>query len=89
MMNPIQHLLLLLIGLYRLVLSPAKNALFGPEGSCRFSPSCSTYAMNAIKAHGALWGSWLGLRRVLRCHPWGACGHDPVPTKLGKAKITQ
>ncbi|MDD9865560.1 MAG: membrane protein insertion efficiency factor YidD [Verrucomicrobiales bacterium] len=88
-MNPFQHILLLVIRFYRLVLSPAKNALFGPGGSCRFSPSCSAYALDAIKAHGALRGCWLGLRRIVRCHPWGGCGHDPVPakwTEFGQAK---
>ena len=91
-MNPLQHLLLLMIRFYRLVLSPAKNALLGPGGSCRFSPTCSAYAMDSIKAHGALRGSWLGLRRIVRCHPWGGCGHDPVPakwTELGQAKTSR
>jgi len=82
MMNPMQHLLLLMIRFYRLVLSPAKNALFGSGSSCRFSPSCSAYAMDAIRTHGAMQGCWLGIRRILRCHPWGGCGHDPVPARL-------
>lgn len=46
---------------------------------CRFVPSCSTYALEAIEIHGAGRGSWLALRRVARCHPWGGQGHDPVP----------
>jgi putative membrane protein insertion efficiency factor len=48
-------------------------------GSCRYLPSCSDYAMTAVAEHGALRGGWLGLRRILRCHPWGGSGYDPVP----------
>lgn len=62
-----------LIRAYQLVISP----LFGP--SCRFAPSCSSYAMEAIARHGPLRGSWLALQRILRCHPWNAGGYDPVP----------
>jgi uncharacterized protein len=58
---------------YKLLVSP----LF--TGSCRFSPSCSTYMAQAIREHGALRGAWLGVRRVLRCHPFGGHGFDPVP----------
>ncbi len=49
--------------------------------SCRYSPSCSAYAIEALGRYGAVRGSWLALRRLLRCHPWGGCGHDPVPSK--------
>lgn len=59
---------------YKLLVSP----LF--TGSCRFSPSCSTYMVQAIREHGALRGGWLGVRRVLRCHPFGGHGFDPVPS---------
>jgi putative membrane protein insertion efficiency factor len=58
---------------YKLLLSP----LF--TGSCRFTPSCSTYMAHAIREHGALRGVWLGARRLLRCHPFGGHGFDPVP----------
>ena len=73
--------MVLLIGvrIYRLILSPAKQVLFGPLGRCRFTPSCSAYAFEAIQTHGAAGGSWLALRRICRCHPWGGCGCDPVP----------
>jgi uncharacterized protein len=47
--------------------------------SCRFQPSCSAYAIGALERHGAVRGGWLAARRLLRCHPWGGCGHDPVP----------
>ena len=47
--------------------------------SCRYQPSCSAYAITALSRYGALRGSWLALRRLLRCHPWGGSGHDPVP----------
>ena len=47
--------------------------------TCRYSPSCSAYAIEAWRRYGALAGSWLALKRIVRCHPWGGCGHDPVP----------
>ena len=46
---------------------------------CRYEPSCSAYALDALRAHGAARGSWLATRRILRCHPWGGHGYDPVP----------
>lgn len=64
---------------YRLAISPAKGFVFGQSGQCRFSPSCSAYAMEAVRVHGALAGSFMAARRLARCHPWGGCGHDPVP----------
>ncbi|HEV8026652.1 MAG TPA: membrane protein insertion efficiency factor YidD [Stellaceae bacterium] len=62
-----------LIRAYQLFLSP----LVGP--TCRYLPSCSDYAATAIRRHGAVAGSWLALKRLLRCHPWGGSGYDPVP----------
>jgi putative membrane protein insertion efficiency factor len=53
--------------------------------SCRFTPSCSAYAIEAIEAHGALRGSWLAARRIGRCHPWGGHGFDPVPDARSEA----
>ena len=78
-MSAAQIILIALVRVYRWVLSPAKALLFGPLGRCRFSPSCSAYALEAIQEHGAVRGLWLSLRRLGRCHPWGGCGHDPVP----------
>jgi putative membrane protein insertion efficiency factor len=63
----------LVLRLYQLTLSP----LLGP--SCRFTPSCSAFCRDALTLHGPWQGSWLGIRRILRCHPWGAHGYDPVP----------
>jgi putative membrane protein insertion efficiency factor len=68
-----QRLLALLIRGYQRLLSP----LLPP--SCRFHPSCSQYALEAIHRHGALKGSWLAVRRLARCHPFNAGGFDPVP----------
>lgn len=69
-------LLLIPIYFYRRVISP----LTPP--SCRFTPTCSTYAVEAIKRHGPLKGLYLAVRRILRCHPWGGSGYDPVPDKF-------
>lgn len=63
------------IRFYQLFISPLTMP------SCRYWPSCSAYGMTAIARHGALKGSWLTLRRILRCHPWGGWGFDPVPEK--------
>ncbi|HEX3719128.1 MAG TPA: membrane protein insertion efficiency factor YidD [Verrucomicrobiae bacterium] len=67
------------IRVYQVVISPIVGALIGPSARCRFTPSCSQYALEAIRLHGAIAGSWLAVRRLARCHPWGACGDDPVP----------
>ncbi len=67
------HLLIWLIKMYQLLLSP----FFGQQ--CRFSPTCSQYALDAINKHGALRGAYYAIRRLLRCHPWHPGGHDPAP----------
>lgn len=64
---------MLAIRAYRAVVSP----LFPP--SCRFTPTCSSYALTSIERYGLIKGGWLGLRRIARCHPWNPGGHDPVP----------
>ena len=77
-----KHLLIVLVRTYQLTLSPFLQVIGGPGTGCRFEPSCSTYLLEALRSHGAWRGSLLGLRRLARCHPWGGCGHDPVPEKL-------
>jgi len=67
------RILLMIIGVYRKAISPALRP------ACRYTPTCSAYAEEAIRRHGALRGSWLTVRRIGRCHPWGGTGHDPVP----------
>ncbi len=69
------RLLMLPIWLYRRFLSPLKPP------TCRFRPTCSAYAMEALRVHGALVGSWLTFRRLCRCHPFCEPGEDPVPPK--------
>jgi hypothetical protein len=73
-MNPASLLLRGSIRAYQLVVSPVL-----PAHSCRFLPTCSAYGLEAIERHGAARGSWLTLWRLLRCHPWGGSGYDPVP----------
>lgn len=65
--------LIWLVKFYRLAISPWLG------GNCRFQPTCSEYAIEALQVHGVLRGSWLAARRIGRCHPWGASGYDPVP----------
>ncbi len=69
---------LLMIGLikfYQKCISPLLPSV------CRYKPSCSEYFIEALQIHGVIKGSYLGVRRILRCHPWGGCGDDPVPPK--------
>ncbi len=75
-----KQILLAILAFYRYWISPALHSLF-PSG-CRFQPTCSQYATEAITSHGALHGSFLALRRLLRCHPFGGSGYDPVPTPV-------
>lgn len=71
----------LVIRFYQIVLRPPLHFISGPMGGCRYSPSCSHYFLQAVDDHGSLKGSWLGIRRILRCHPWGGSGYDPVPPR--------
>jgi putative membrane protein insertion efficiency factor len=65
--------LIVLIKFYQYVISPN----IGPK--CRFTPTCSQYAIEALKKYGIINGGWLSLKRISKCHPWGSHGHDPVP----------
>ena len=62
-----------LVRFYQVCISPLKPP------ACRFTPTCSQYALEALRKYGPFKGSWLALRRILRCHPWGGSGYDPVP----------
>ena len=64
---------IVLVRFYQLCISPLTPA------ACRFTPTCSQYALEALKKYGPIKGGWLALRRILRCHPWGGSGYDPVP----------
>lgn len=68
-----KSILIAMIRFYQRVISP----LTPP--ACRFTPTCSQYTLEAIQRYGALRGTWLGIKRICRCHPWGGSGYDPVP----------
>lgn len=72
-MSPLAFALRALVRVYQWVVAPVLGA------NCRYLPSCSEYAHEAIGTHGALTGGWLAAKRLCRCHPWGGSGYDPVP----------
>ncbi|MEX5727480.1 putative membrane protein insertion efficiency factor [Rhodovulum iodosum] len=72
-MTPLARLFALPIRAYRAILSPWVGF------NCRYQPTCSAYALEALEKHGALKGGWLAVSRIARCNPWGGCGYDPVP----------
>ncbi|WP_150004442.1 membrane protein insertion efficiency factor YidD [Iodidimonas muriae] len=72
-MSLLGHCLIFFVRAYQLVLSP----LLGP--SCRYQPTCSAYAIEAVRRHGGRRGGWMAIRRIGRCHPFGGFGYDPVP----------
>jgi len=73
-----RRLVLRMISFYQHALSP-----YWP-GACRYSPTCSHYAQEAIETHGLLRGGWFGIKRIARCQPWGGEGFDPVPPRIGR-----
>lgn len=83
--HPDRAILVGLVRVYQHTLSPDHGPIFRvfyPQGACRFHPTCSEYTAQAITAFGALRGTYLGLKRLIRCHPWAAGGHDPLPDHL-------
>ena len=77
----LKQLFILPIRIYQYTISP----MLGP-GKCNFQPTCSNYTVQAIEEWGVFIGMWLGLKRILRCHPWGGHGFDPVPKNPKKKK---
>ncbi|MBM3846029.1 MAG: membrane protein insertion efficiency factor YidD [Verrucomicrobia bacterium] len=76
----LQASLCLIVRGYQKLISPMLVAIFGPAGfGCRYQPTCSHYALEALRVHGACTGTWLTCCRICRCHPWGGQGFDPVP----------
>lgn len=72
-MSPVRHVLILVVRAYQVSIGP----MLPP--SCRYFPSCSAYAIEALEKHGAMRGTWLAMRRIARCHPFTPGGYDPVP----------
>ena len=81
-MNLGRQLVILCIRIYKLVLSPVLHFFGGPLAGCRYTPTCSVYAAEAVALHGVIKGTLLAVSRVCRCHPWGGCGEDAVPEEF-------
>jgi len=80
-----KQLILRAIRFYQRYLSPDTGVLkqlYLTDGACRFTPTCSEYTYQAIDRYGIIYGSWLGIKRIVRCNPWNPGGNDPVPDKL-------
>ena len=84
-MNPgfLSTAIRLVIRFYQRILNPMLKVVAGPGMGCRYEPSCSNYFLQAVELHGPFRGSWRGICRIFRCHPWGGCGYDPVPPPRG------
>lgn len=78
----IRHIALIPVYLYRTCISP----MLPP--ACRYTPTCSQYAVEAVMTHGIFTGGWLAIKRICRCHPWGGSGYDPVPPRRTKDSTT-
>lgn len=76
---PVKTIVVALIRLYQMLLSPIIHLV--PGSGCRYLPTCSQYAIEAVQTHGIFKGVALGIYRILRCNPWGSSGHDPVPPR--------
>jgi putative membrane protein insertion efficiency factor len=74
-----KHILISILRFYKIAISPIFENLFGK--GCRFTPTCSTYTIEALSKYGSVKGTVLGFKRVIRCHPWGGTGWDPIPNK--------
>ena len=70
--------LILLVRVYQLIVSPMLGS------NCRFMPTCSEYALESLKTYGLIKGTYLTIKRIGKCHPWGSHGYDPIPTKMEK-----
>lgn len=77
-----RYFLIQVIRLYRLLISPLSVP------TCRYTPTCSTYAIEALEAHGPIQGTILSIKRIARCHPWGGSGYDPVPDQSNSTENT-
>ena len=73
MFKTLSYILIFFVRIYQFAISPILPS------SCRYTPSCSVYTVDAIKKHGPFKGTWLGIKRIASCNPWGGHGHDPVP----------
>jgi len=80
----LSHLLVFPIRIYQALISPILSGVFGMK--CRYEPSCSHYAANAIYEWGPIKGLWMGVKRIASCNPYGGFGHDPVPPNPNKKK---
>lgn len=74
----LKYFFIFLVKIYQVVISPLLPA------SCRYTPTCSVYAIDALRVHGPFKGGWMALKRISSCHPWGGHGYDPVPPKEEK-----
>ena len=84
-----KRLIHLAIRFYQKFLNPVLKALGGPNSGCRYQPTCSCYALEALERHGGVRGSYLAARRLARCHPLGGSGYDPVPPAADHSSSVQ